>query len=99
AVALCHSAVASEASPVEGVSLTVYNDNLSLIREQRTFDLAKGEQTLVLSDVSGQLQPQTVHLSMPSGPDLSLLEQNFDYDLIDQSKLLTKFIGKQITLV
>jgi hypothetical protein len=100
AAALAASAAwAAEASPVEGVSLTVYNDNLSLIREQREFDLAPGAQTLILSDVSGQLQPQTVHLSMPAGPELDLLEQNFDYDLVDQSKLLSKFIGKQITLV
>jgi hypothetical protein len=36
---------------------------------------------------------------MPGGPQLDLLEQNFDYDLVDQSKLLSKFIGKEITLV
>jgi hypothetical protein len=91
--------LATEASPVEGVSLTVYNDNLSLIREQRTFVLAPGQQTLVLTDVSGQLQPQTVHLAMPQGPELDLLEQNFDYDLVDQNKLLSKFIGQEIALV
>jgi hypothetical protein len=95
----CGMALAGEAGPVEGVSLTVYNDNLSLIREQRTFELSQGRQALVLTNVSGQLQPQTVHLTLPNGPDVRLLEQNFDYDLVDQSKLLSKFIGQEIMLV
>jgi hypothetical protein len=93
------AALAGEASPVEGVSLTVYNDNLALIREQRSFELDNGTQTLVLSDVSGQLQPQTVHLDVTNGPELSLVEQNYDYDLLDSSKLLQKFIGQTILLV
>jgi len=90
---------AAEAGDVDHVALTVYNDGLALIREVRLFDLDSGVQNVVLSEVSGQLRPETVHLSMPDGLAVELLEQNYDYDLVSRDKLLEKFIGKQLTLV
>jgi hypothetical protein len=94
--ALCWAGTAGD---VESVALTIYNGDLALIKEIRPFTLDKGLQTLVLSEVSGRLRPETVHLSLPSGPALELLEQNYDYDLVDSNKLLEKFIGKEILLV
>ncbi len=98
AALLCTApAEASEASAVTAVSLTVYNDNLALIRESRSLNLTAGVQTVTLADVSGQLQPETVHLD--AGMDgVEVLEQNFDYDLVSRDKLLQRFIGKTITL-
>jgi hypothetical protein len=90
---------AGEAGGVESVALTVYNSDLSLIREVRPFTLDQGVQTLLLSEVSGQLKPETVHLSLPHGPAVALLEQNYDYDLVSSDKLLEKFIGKDILLI
>lgn len=90
---------AGEAGDVNHVALTVYNDGLALIREVRSFELDKGVQNVVLSDVSGQLRPETVHLSMSDGLNVQLLEQNYDYDLVSRDKLLQKFIGKPLTLV
>ncbi|MCB1220248.1 MAG: DUF4139 domain-containing protein [Planctomycetales bacterium] len=92
------SAFAGSAGDVEDVYLTVYNGNLSLIRELRSFELSQGSQALVLDDVSGQLNPATVHLSFPEGVDFELLEQNFDYDLVNTAKMLERFIGREITL-
>ena len=91
--------LAGEAGDVESVSLTIYNSDLALIREVRAFDLDRGVQDLVLSEVSGMLRPETVHLSLPSGLEVALLEQNFDYDLVSREKLMQKFIGKQIILI
>ncbi len=92
-------AVAGEAGDVESVSLTIYNSDLALVREVRAFDLDRGVQDLVLSEVSGMLRPETVHLSLPGGLEVALLEQNFDYDLVSREKLMEKFIGKDITLI
>ena len=91
-------ALAGEAGDVESVSLTIYNNDLALIREVRPFDLDAGVQNLVLSEVSGKLKPQTVHLSLPSHISVELLEQNYDYDLVSRDKLLEKFIGREIIL-
>ena len=90
---------ASEAGYVEDVALTIYNDDLALIRETRQFDLSTGLQNLELMDVSGALRPETVHLTLPEGWEVALLEQNYDYDLVSSDKLLEKFIGKPITLI
>lgn len=92
------TAHAGSAGDVEQVYLTVYNGNLSLIRELRSFDLTQGNQDLVLEDVSGQLNPATVHLSFPDDVDFSLLEQNYDYDLVNSSKMMERFIGRDIEL-
>ena len=91
-------ALASSAGEVKVVSLTVYNDNLALIREVRPLVLESGIQDVLLEDVSGQLQPQTVHLTLPAGLEVSLLEQNYDYDLVSSEKLLQRFIGREIVL-
>ena len=91
-------ALAGSAGEVEEVYLTVYNGNLSLIREMRSFDLSQGSQDLILEDVSGQLNPATVHLSFPDDVEFSLLEQNYDYDLVNSSKMLERFIGREIEL-
>lgn len=99
ALALPWPAQAGEAGGVEAVSLTIYNQDMAVVKETRPFKLDSGVQTLVLSDVSGMLRPETVHLKMPEHWGLSLLEQNFDFDLVNSSKLLQKFIGRQIKLV
>ncbi|MCB1218785.1 DUF4139 domain-containing protein [bacterium] len=92
------SVYAANAGEVEDVHLTVYNGNLSLIRELRSFELSQGTQDLVLEDVSGQLNPSSVHLAFPDGAEFELLEQNYDYDLVNTSKLLERFIGRELTL-
>ncbi|MCC7478974.1 DUF4139 domain-containing protein [bacterium] len=91
------SALAGQAGEVEAVSLTVYNSDLALIREERSLQLDAGTQLVVLDNVSGQLRPETVHLDT-NGGNVAVLEQNFDYDLVSRDKLLQRFIGKTITL-
>jgi hypothetical protein len=93
------AAHATEIADPQEVAVTIYNNDLALIRETREFNLAAGTQTLLLPNVSGKLRPETVHLSFPSSVEFSLLEQNFDYDLVSSDKLLEKFIGKQITVI
>ncbi len=93
------AARASDASAPTALALTVYNNNLALIRETRDFELTGGTQTLILREVSGMLRPETVHLSFTDGTDFALLEQNYDYDLVSADKLLERFIGRELVLV
>ena len=90
---------ATEIADPQEVAVTIYNGDLALIREMREFTLTVGTQTLLLPNVSGKLRPETVHLAFPGGVEFSLLEQNFDYDLVSSDKLLEKFIGKQVRIV
>lgn len=93
------AASAGTVSEPTAVSLTVYNDDMALIREQRDFDLAGGMETVTLADVSGQINPATVHFSFVDGYNFTLLEQNFDFDLLSPDKLLQKVIGREITML
>jgi hypothetical protein len=93
------AAHATEIADPQEVAVTIYNGDLALIREVREFALTEGTQTLLLPNVSGRLRPETVHLSFPGSVEFSLLEQNFDYDLVSSDKLLEKFIGKQVSII
>lgn len=82
------------------VNITVYNSNLGLVRETRRIQLPAGQIALRFADVTAQIRPETVHLASLTAPSaLRILEQNYQYDLLNPAKLLDKFVGKEITLV
>jgi len=87
----------SDASASEQVSLTVYNKNFGLVREVRKVHLGTGNVELSYADVSAHIQPETVHLKSLSGDQsLTVLEQNYRYDLLNPDTLLKKYLGKTI---
>ncbi|TAJ98223.1 MAG: DUF4139 domain-containing protein, partial [Candidatus Manganitrophaceae bacterium] len=91
---------ASSADDQEGVSVTVYNSNLGLVKEIRRLTLPEGVTELKFSDVAGHIMPQTVHIvSLADPAGLNVLEQNYEYDLLSPQKLLDKFVGKEIKVV
>jgi hypothetical protein len=84
----------------QSVNITVYNSNLGLVRETRRLTLPSGQIALRFADVTAQIRPETVHLASLTAPaSLRILEQNYQYDLLNPAKLLDKFVGKEITLV
>lgn len=78
------------------LSLTIYNNDLALVQDQRRMDLAAGRTRLEFKDVSAGIRPETVSLEAPG---LAVLEQNFDYDLLTPHKLMEKAVGRQVRLV
>jgi hypothetical protein len=87
----------SNAKAREKIAITVYNQNFGLVREVRRLELADGRVELEYGDVSAHIQPETVALKALDDPDaLSVLEQNYRYDLLTPDKLLEKFVGKQV---
>ncbi|MBZ5661483.1 MAG: DUF4139 domain-containing protein [Acidobacteriia bacterium] len=82
------------------LALTVYNSNLSLVRDVRQLTLPAGESRLRFMDIAASINPATVHFrSMTEPAKLSVIEQNYEYDLLDPNKLLQKFVGREVTLV
>ncbi|MBW2623365.1 MAG: DUF4139 domain-containing protein [Deltaproteobacteria bacterium] len=83
-----------------GVKVTVYNNNLGLIKDTRRVHLAKGRGELRFMDVAAHIMPVTVHaksLNLPRA--FSILEQNYEYDLMNANKLLDKYVGQKIKLI
>lgn len=81
----------------EAVELTVYNQDFALVREHRTLTLVKGVNEVHLEGVAALLDPTSVHVRSLTAPDaLRVLEQNYEFDLVNYGKLLQKYIGKDI---
>lgn len=87
------------AAAVAELRLTVYDQDLGLVREHRQVELKKGRQTIAFGDIAAQIDPTSVHLAFPAiTSGISILEQNFAYDLVSRQKLLERCIGQDITL-
>ncbi|HZV99007.1 MAG TPA: DUF4139 domain-containing protein [Methylophilaceae bacterium] len=82
------------------VAVTIYNDNLALVKDQRKVKLKNGINSLALRDVSAQIRPETALLrSLSASGSLSVLEQNFDFDLLTPQKLLEKYVGRSVGIM
>ena len=91
--------VTSTADQRVSVAVTVYNDGRGLVREERHLDLLAGANEVRFMDVAEQIQAPTVRVAPVEGAPFSVLEQNYEYDLLSPAKLLDKFVGQTLTLV
>jgi hypothetical protein len=81
------------------VAITIYNVNLGLVKDQRQIKLQKGEGEVRFMDVASQIIPASVHIkSIVDSNSLLVLEQNYEYDLLNPQKLLDKYVGKDVKL-
>jgi hypothetical protein len=78
------------------LAVTIYADDLALVQDRRDIDIKDGRQRIEFQDVSAQIRPETVSLT---APDMSIVEQNFDFDLLTPGKLMEKAVGQEITIV
>ncbi|HEX9008791.1 MAG TPA: DUF4139 domain-containing protein [Holophagaceae bacterium] len=84
----------------KALAVTIYNDNLALVKDTREVRLPKGEARLAFEEVSAQIRPETALLRNLTAPkDFWVAEQNFDFDLLTPQKLLDKYVGRQVTVV
>ena len=84
----------------QSVAVTIYNENLALIKDVRRLTMGQGPNRLALREVSGQMRAETASLRSLSHPgSLALLEQNFDFDLLTPAKLLEKYVGRDVRIV
>ena len=82
------------------LAVTVYNSDLALVRDVRSIQLRRGQFDLRFMDIAATVNPATVHLRSLSEPArLGILEQNYEYDLLEPDKLLRKYVGREVTLI
>jgi hypothetical protein len=82
------------------VDLTIYNQNLSLIREERSISLPRGTAKVVVPDIPATIDGTSLHfVSLTEPSALRVLEQSYQYDLVHQAKLLERYIGKEVEFV
>jgi hypothetical protein len=82
------------------LNVTVYNSNIALVRDVRNLTLPAGAFRLKFIDIAATVNPATVHFRSLTEPDkLGVIEQNYEYDLLEPAKLLHKYVGKEVTLI
>ncbi|HEY2545113.1 MAG TPA: DUF4139 domain-containing protein [Candidatus Acidoferrum sp.] len=82
------------------LNVTVYNSNIALVRDVRNLTLPTGTFRLKFMDIAATVNPATVHFRSLTDPEkLGVIEQNYEYDLLEPAKLLHKYVGKEVTLV
>lgn len=79
------------------VDLTIYNQNLCLVREERPISLPRGLARLVVPDIPATIDGTSLHfVSLTDAGAIRVLEQSYQYDLVHQAKLLERYLGKTV---
>ncbi len=82
------------------LAVTVYNSDIALVRDVRNVQLPGGSFDLRFMDIAATINPATVHFrSLTEPARVNVLEQNYEYDLLEPEKLLRKYVGRDVTLV
>jgi len=82
------------------LAVTVYNSDIALVRDVRDLQLPRGSFDLHFMDIAATVNPATVHFRSITEPSrVNVLEQNYEYDLLEPDKLLRKYVGRDVTLV
>jgi hypothetical protein len=98
--AFAQTTASSTEKDQKDLAVTVYNSNIALVRDVRQVNLPPGTVDLRFMDIAAAVNPATVHIvSLTAPKELTVLEQNYEYDLLSPQKLLQKYVGKELTLV
>jgi hypothetical protein len=91
---LCGSLYAQQASQP---SLTIYNQDFAVVRQDVPLDLKAGENQLNFNDITMHLEPDSVILRDPTGKhSVTVLEQNYRADPVSRNSLLYLYEGRTI---
>lgn len=89
-----------DADAQKALAVTIYNDDLALVKDRRGLVLEPGANRLAWRRVSAHIRPETALLSEKSGGLGSVLvEQNFDFDLLNAQSLLKKYVGRRVSVI
>jgi hypothetical protein len=81
------------------IAVTVYNSNIGVVRDSREFELDRGYNEVSMVDIASRIDPTSVRISLGGQGDITVVEQNFQYDLLSPGKLLQKFLDERIGLM
>ncbi len=99
-VASASAEVIDEADMGPGLSLTIYNQDLAVVKERRLIELPRGRETVKFEDVAQRIIPQSVQFRSLTDPaNTTVVEQNYEFDLVSAEKLLGKYIDKPIRII
>lgn len=85
--------------PIPGQHHGHYNvPGYAMVKSTREYNITRGVNQLEVSDVAALLDPTTVQFRSHDDKDARVLEQNYQFDLVSQQKLLQRYLGQTITV-
>ncbi len=99
---VAQAALAAEVSvpaATGGADITVYNSDLAMVRERRSFRLPAASAQLAFAGVSRNMQPETALLDVPKGDPVKVTEQSFSFGVISPQNLLQQSVGRDVTVI
>jgi hypothetical protein len=78
--------------------ITVYEQGIALVKERREIDLQNGVTQVEYTDIASGIYPTSVIIEDPENEETVLLEQNYEYDVLNSSSLLEKYIGREVNV-
>ena len=82
----------------DDIALTIYNDNFGLVKQTRNLEFSKGVGEVRFDDVAARIDPTSVHIK-PGKPGIDILEQNYQYDLVNTQKMMQRYLGERIDII
>ncbi len=82
-----------------GTELTVYNQDFAVVKERRAMQLAQGVGDVRFANVAATIIPESVQFEALQPTGATVLEQNYEFDLVSASKLLQKYVDQRISIV
>ena len=68
----------------ESLAVTIYNDDFAMVKDVRNIQFDKGESVLYFTDVSSNIQTETVTFKALENPEtIRVYEQNFEKNLVN----------------
>lgn len=92
------AAASAAASSERDVAVTVYNQNLGVVKDRRKFTIAAGLSDLKFTDVASSIDPTSVHLRPLGKNALEILWQDYRFDLVSTDKLLERYVDQPIEI-
>ncbi|MBR1756980.1 MAG: hypothetical protein IJ738_05405, partial [Alphaproteobacteria bacterium] len=78
------------------LSLSIYNQNLALVKDMRQAELKSGVNEVIFDGVAQRIQPETAIIY---GDNIKVMEQNYNYNLLSYQNFIERNIGKQVNTV
>jgi len=83
----------STKADTKAISLTIYNGGFGAVKESRAIHLEETDQELIFADVAQKIETDSLIVE-----GINVLEFNYDFDLVNRDKLLTKYVDKEVFL-
>lgn len=80
------------------LGLTIYNDNLALVRESRTVPLHSGQNNLGFTDITNGVNSASVLIEQSPLQALGIHKIDYDEDTPNWNSMLLKSIGKTVRI-